>query len=80
MRRPREIPTPAVVNPAEPAAQFDVALKGVAMQDKGRLWRIAAANAPGGPRVVDIAESAVRERKSASGTVIPRQALTVGAA
>ena len=33
--------TLAIVNPTESAQQIDVALKGVAVQNKGRLWRIA---------------------------------------
>jgi len=54
--------TLAIVNPTESAQQIDVTLKGVTVQDKGRLWRIAAAdltaaNVPGKPRVVDIIES-----------------------
>jgi alpha-N-arabinofuranosidase len=58
--------TLAIVNPTESAQQIDVALKGVAVQDKGRLWRIASAdltgaNVPGKPRVVDIVESPVTE-------------------
>jgi alpha-N-arabinofuranosidase len=58
--------TLAIVNPTESAQQIDVALKGVAVQDKGRMWRIAtadltAANAPGKPPVVDIVESSLTE-------------------
>ena len=58
--------TLAIVNPTESAQQIDVALKGVAVQDQGRLWRIAsaeltAANAPGKPPLVDIVESALTE-------------------
>src|ERR1035441_9755882 len=33
--------TLAIVNPTESAQQIDVALKGVAVQNPGRLWRIA---------------------------------------
>jgi len=56
--------TLAIVNPTESAQQIDVTLKGVTVQEKGRLWRIAgadltAANVPGQPRVVDIVESPV---------------------
>jgi alpha-N-arabinofuranosidase len=56
--------TLAIVNPTESAQQIDVALKGVTVQNQGRLWRIAAAdltaaNAPGKPRVVDIVESSL---------------------
>jgi alpha-L-arabinofuranosidase len=52
----------AIVNPAESEQQIEVAIKGVAVQDKGRLWRIAGAdltadNQPGKPLVVDIVES-----------------------
>jgi alpha-N-arabinofuranosidase len=58
--------TLAIVNPTESGQQIDVALQGVAVQDKGRLWRIAAAdltaaNEPGKPRVVDIVESSLTE-------------------
>jgi alpha-N-arabinofuranosidase len=56
--------TLAIVNPTESAQQIDVALKGVAVQNTGRLWRIAAAdlaaaNVPGKPRAVDIVESSL---------------------
>ena len=52
----------AIVNPTESEQQIDVAIKGVTVQDKGRLWRIAGAdltadNEPGKPLVVDIVES-----------------------
>ena len=45
---------------------MDVALKGVAVQNQGRLWRIAAAdltaaNTPGKPPVVGIVESPLSE-------------------
>jgi alpha-N-arabinofuranosidase len=58
--------TLAIVNPTESAQQMDVALKGVAVQSAGRLWRIApadltAANTPGKPLVVDIVESSLTE-------------------
>ena len=58
--------TVAIVNPSESAQQIDVALKGVAVQDQGRLWRVAganlaAANEPGKPRAVDIVESPVTQ-------------------
>jgi alpha-N-arabinofuranosidase len=58
----RKALTVAIVNPTESEQQIDVALKGVAVQRQGRLWRIAAAdltadNEPGKPLVVDIAES-----------------------
>ena len=58
--------TLAIVNPTETAQQIDVALKGVAVQNQGRLWRIAAAdltaaNTPGKPPVVDIVESPLSE-------------------
>ena len=54
--------TVAIVNPTESEQQIDVAIKGVTVQDKGRLWRIAGAdltadNEPGKPLVVDIVES-----------------------
>jgi alpha-N-arabinofuranosidase len=56
--------TLTIVNPTESAQQIDVALKGVAVQGPGRLWRIAAAdltaaNTPGKPLVVDIGESSL---------------------
>ena len=52
----------AIVNPTESEQQIDVAVKGVTVQDKGRMWRIAGAdlaadNVPGKPLVVDIVES-----------------------
>jgi alpha-L-arabinofuranosidase len=52
----------AIVNPTESEQQIDVAIKGVTVQNKGRLWRIAgsdltADNEPGKPLVVDIVES-----------------------
>ena len=52
----------AIVNPTESEQQIDVAVKGVTVQDKGRLWRIAGAdltadNQPGKPLMVDIVES-----------------------
>ena len=58
--------TLAIVNPTESAQQITVALKGVAVQNQGRLWRIAAAdltaaNTPGKPPVVDIVESSLDE-------------------
>jgi alpha-L-arabinofuranosidase len=58
--------TLAIVNPTESAQQIDVALKGVAVQNQGRLWRIAltdltAANTPGKPLVVDIVETSLTE-------------------
>jgi alpha-N-arabinofuranosidase len=58
--------TLAIVNASESGQQIDVALQGVAVQDQGRLWRIAAAdlsaaNEPGKPRVVDIVESSLTE-------------------
>jgi alpha-N-arabinofuranosidase len=58
--------TLAIVNPTESGQQIDVALQGVAVQNQGRLWRIAAAdltaaNTPGKPRVVDIVESSLTE-------------------
>jgi alpha-N-arabinofuranosidase len=54
--------TVAIVNPTESEQRIDVAIKGVTVQDKGRLWRIAGAdlaaeNQPGKPLVVDIVES-----------------------
>jgi hypothetical protein len=54
--------TVAIVNPTESDQQIDAAIKGVTVQDKGRLRRIAAAdltadNEPGKPLVVDIVES-----------------------
>jgi alpha-L-arabinofuranosidase len=58
----RKALTVAIVNPTESEQQIDVAIKGVTVQDKGRLWRIAGAdltadNEPGKPLVVDIVES-----------------------
>jgi len=58
----RKTLTVAIVNPTESEQQIDVAIKGVTVQDKGRLWRIAGAdltadNQPGKPLVVDIVES-----------------------
>jgi alpha-N-arabinofuranosidase len=58
----RKALTIAIVNPTESDQQIDAAIKGVTVQDKGRLWRIAAAdltadNEPGKPLVVDIVES-----------------------
>jgi len=58
--------TLAIVNPTESAQQMDVTLEGVAVQNQGRLWRIAptdltAANTPGKPLVVDIVESSLTE-------------------
>jgi alpha-N-arabinofuranosidase len=66
MSADRKSLTLAIVNPTESAQQIDVALKGVAVQSQGRLWRIAtadltAANTPGKPQVVDIVESSVNE-------------------
>jgi alpha-N-arabinofuranosidase len=62
----RKTLTLAIVNPTESAQQIDVALKGVALQNQGRLWRIATAdlttgNEPGKPPVVDIVESSLNE-------------------
>jgi alpha-N-arabinofuranosidase len=58
----RKTLTVAIVNPTESEQQIDVAIQGVTVQDKGRLWRIAGAdltadNQPGKPLVVDIVES-----------------------
>ena len=58
----RKTLTVAIVNPTESEQQINVAIKGVTVQDKGRLWRIAAAeltadNEPGKPLVVDIVQS-----------------------
>jgi alpha-N-arabinofuranosidase len=58
--------TLAIVNPTESAQQMAVTLEGVAVQNQGRLWRIAptdltAGNTPGKPLVVDIVESALNE-------------------
>ena len=58
----RKALTVAIVNPTESEQQIDVAIKGVTVQDKGKLWRIAGAelasdNEPGKPLVVDIVES-----------------------
>jgi alpha-N-arabinofuranosidase len=60
----RKTLTVAIVNPTESEQQIDVAIKGVTVQDKGRLWRIAGAelaadNVPGKPLVVDIVGSPV---------------------
>ena len=54
--------TVAIVNPTESEQQIDIAIKGVKLQDKGRLWRIAGSdltddNEPGKPLAVDIVES-----------------------
>jgi alpha-N-arabinofuranosidase len=62
----RKTLTLAIVNPTESSQQIDVALKGVAVQNQGRLWRIATAdltagNEPGKPPVVDIVESSLNE-------------------
>jgi alpha-N-arabinofuranosidase len=61
----RKALTVAIVNPTESEQQIDVAVEGVAVQDKGRVWRIAATNLaddnePGKPLVVDIVESPLR--------------------
>jgi alpha-N-arabinofuranosidase len=58
----RKALTVAIVNPTESEQQIDVAIKGVTVQDKGRLWRIAGANLtadnePGKPLIVDIVGS-----------------------
>jgi len=58
----RKALTVAIVNPSESEQQIDVAIKGAAVQDKGRVWRIAGAsltddNEPGKPMAVDIVES-----------------------
>jgi alpha-N-arabinofuranosidase len=58
--------TLAIVNPSESGQQMDVALQGVAVQNQGRMWRVAAAdltaaNEPGKPRVVDIVEIPVTQ-------------------
>ena len=58
--------TLAIVNPSESGQQMDVALQGVAVQNQGRMWRVAAAdltaaNEPGKPRGVDIVESPVTQ-------------------
>jgi alpha-N-arabinofuranosidase len=58
--------TLAIINPTESAQQMAVTLEGVAVQNQGRLWRIAptdltAGNTPGKPLVVDIVESALNE-------------------
>jgi len=54
--------TVAIVNPTESEQQIDVAIHGVTVQNKGRVWRIAGAdltadNEPGKPQAVDIVES-----------------------
>ena len=61
----RKALTVAIVNPTESEQQIDVAVEGVSVQDKGRVWRIAATdltddNEPGKPLVVDIVESPLR--------------------
>jgi len=58
----RKTLTVAITNPTESEQQIDVAIQGVTVQDKGRLWRIAGAdltadNQPGKPLVVDIVGS-----------------------
>jgi alpha-L-arabinofuranosidase len=58
----RKALTVAIVNPTESEQQIDVAIKGVMVQDKGRVWRIAAANLtddnePGKPMAVNIGET-----------------------
>ena len=62
----RKTLTLAVINPTEAAREIEVALKGVAVQAKGRVWRIApkdltAGNEPGKPLAVDIVESPLAE-------------------
>jgi alpha-N-arabinofuranosidase len=54
--------TVAIVNPTESEQQIDVAIKGVTLQEKGHVWRVAGAhltddNEPGKPLMVDIVES-----------------------
>jgi alpha-N-arabinofuranosidase len=54
--------TVAIANPTESEQQIDVAIKGVTLQEKGRVWRVAGANLtddnePGKPLMVDIVES-----------------------
>ncbi len=54
--------TVAIVNPTESEQQIDVAIKGVTVQEKGRVWRVAGANLtddnePGKPLMVDIVET-----------------------
>jgi alpha-N-arabinofuranosidase len=58
----RKALTVAIVNPTGSEQPIDVAIQGVTVQDKGRLWRIAGAdltadNEPGKPLVVDIVKS-----------------------
>jgi alpha-N-arabinofuranosidase len=62
----RKTLTVAIVNPTESEQRIDVAFQGVALQLKGRLFRIASPdlnpqNQPGKPPVVDIVESEVTE-------------------
>jgi alpha-L-arabinofuranosidase len=54
--------TVAIVNPTESEQQIDVAIQGVSVQEKGRVWRVAGAhltddNEPGKPLMVDIVET-----------------------
>ena len=72
--------TLAIVNPTESVQQIDVALTGVAVQDKGRLWRISsadltAANVPGKPLVVDIVESPLTE--APGGLAVPPISISI---
>jgi alpha-N-arabinofuranosidase len=58
----RKALTVAIVNPTESEQQIDVAIKGAAVQAKGRVWRIAGAsltddNEPGKPMAVNIVET-----------------------
>jgi alpha-N-arabinofuranosidase len=60
----RKALTVAIVNPTESEQQIDVAIKGAAVQDKDRVWRIAGTkltddNEPGKPLVVNIVESPI---------------------
>jgi alpha-N-arabinofuranosidase len=58
----RKALTVAIVNPTESEQQIDVTIKGAAVLNKGRVWRVAgtdltADNEPGKPLLVDIVET-----------------------
>jgi alpha-L-arabinofuranosidase len=72
--------TVAIVNPTESEQRIDVAFQGVALQPKGRLYRIAAAglspqNVPGKPPEVDIVESVLTELPAS--LVIPKLSISL---
>ena len=62
----RKTLTIAIVNPSDTEQKVGVALQGVKIGSKGRVWKIAATNwdprnDPGKPRELDIVESAVEQ-------------------